>query len=169
VPSGTSQLFVQTSAPTGWTKDTSSNNDSALRVVTGTAGTGGSSAFSTAMATPAVSGSLSGAPDVGTLGVSVSGNIGNTSLSVNQIAAHSHLNDLTNPRNANTPTNRLQTGSFGNSRRATTTVGGGGAHNHGHNLGGTLNGAPGVGNLALGSSTASINVKYVDVIVATKD
>lgn len=39
-------LFQQTSAPTGWTKQTS-HNDKALRVVSGTVGSGGSSAFST--------------------------------------------------------------------------------------------------------------------------
>jgi hypothetical protein len=43
---GTAMLFQQTSAPTGWTKQTT-HNDKALRVVSGTAGSGGSSAFST--------------------------------------------------------------------------------------------------------------------------
>lgn len=46
VPSGTKQLFVQTAAPTGWTKDTTHDNK-ALRVVSGTAGSGGSDAFTT--------------------------------------------------------------------------------------------------------------------------
>lgn len=45
-PSGTAMLFVQTSAPTGWTKSTT-HNDKALRVVSGTASSGGSVAFST--------------------------------------------------------------------------------------------------------------------------
>lgn len=39
-------LFVQTSAPTGWTKDTD-QNDKALRIVSGTPSTGGTSSFST--------------------------------------------------------------------------------------------------------------------------
>lgn len=43
---GTRILFQQTTAPTGWTKDTS-QNDKALRVVSGTTGTGGSTPFST--------------------------------------------------------------------------------------------------------------------------
>src|SRR5258705_1060032 len=43
---GTKMLFQQTTAPTGWTKDTT-HNDKALRVVSGTASSGGSSAFST--------------------------------------------------------------------------------------------------------------------------
>ncbi len=44
-PSGTKALFVQDSAPTGWTKDTD-QDDRALRVVSGTPGTGGAAAFS---------------------------------------------------------------------------------------------------------------------------
>jgi hypothetical protein len=45
-PSGTSLVFQQTSAPTGWTKQ-STHNDKALRVVSGTASSGGTVAFST--------------------------------------------------------------------------------------------------------------------------
>jgi len=41
---GTALLFAQTAAPTGWTKSTTHNNK-ALRVVSGTAGSGGSTAF----------------------------------------------------------------------------------------------------------------------------
>jgi len=48
--SGTKMIFNQTSAPTGWTKVTGSGNDTALRVTTGTVGTGGSVAFETAFA-----------------------------------------------------------------------------------------------------------------------
>lgn len=46
VPSGTVMLFQQTSAPTGWTKSTTHNNK-ALRIVSGTASSGGSTAFTT--------------------------------------------------------------------------------------------------------------------------
>jgi hypothetical protein len=48
-PSGTVMLFRQTAAPTGWTKETS-NNNAALRIVSGTAGTGGTADFTTAFA-----------------------------------------------------------------------------------------------------------------------
>jgi len=48
--SGTKMIFNQTSAPTGWTKVTGSGNDTALRVTTGTVGTGGTVAFETAFA-----------------------------------------------------------------------------------------------------------------------
>jgi hypothetical protein len=49
-PSGTVMLFYQASAPTGWTKLTT-QNDKALRVVSGNGGVaGGTNAFSTVMA-----------------------------------------------------------------------------------------------------------------------
>jgi len=54
-PGGTVQLFVQTSAPTGWTKQTS-HNDKALRVVSGTVSSGGTSTFSTVFAKTATDG-----------------------------------------------------------------------------------------------------------------
>jgi hypothetical protein len=49
-PAGTAMLFVQTAAPTGWTKSTT-HNDKALRVVSGTASSGGSTAFTTVFTT----------------------------------------------------------------------------------------------------------------------
>ena len=67
-PSGTLMLFQQTAAPTGWTKDTTHNNK-ALRVVSGTASSGGSVAFTTAFG--------------GTT-------TGSTTLSSSQIPAHTH-------------------------------------------------------------------------------
>ena len=46
-PALTRMLFQQTAAPTGWTKDTTSVNERALRVVSGTAGSGGDTNFTT--------------------------------------------------------------------------------------------------------------------------
>ena len=105
-PSGTKMLFVQTTAPTGWTKDTT-NNDKALRVVSGTASTGGTGAFSTIFtstrtpsgtvsvsgtnANTTATGTVSVSVGVGTLGVNVSGlSAGATTLSESQIPAHYH-------------------------------------------------------------------------------
>lgn len=48
-PAGTAMLFVQTAAPTGWTKSTT-HNDKALRIVSGAASSGGTTAFSTVFA-----------------------------------------------------------------------------------------------------------------------
>jgi hypothetical protein len=47
LPTGTKMLFQQTTAPVGWTKDVA-NDNKALRIVSGTVGTGGSVAFTTA-------------------------------------------------------------------------------------------------------------------------
>ena len=52
-PSGTVMLFVQSTAPTGWTKSTA-HNDKALRVVSGSVSSGGSVAFSSAFASQTV-------------------------------------------------------------------------------------------------------------------
>jgi hypothetical protein len=170
-PSGTAMLFQQTSAPTGWTKSTT-HNDKALRVVSGTASSGGTTAFSTAMGTPSVSGSvgINGAPAVGNLAVSVSGNISNTTLSVNTIPSHSHGLPIYNGSN-NYGTAIATNGYNGNASANTYNKGNNGAHGHSHNLSGTLNGAPSAGNLAgsLSSATAAINVQYVDLIIALKD
>ena len=179
-PQGTSMLFQQTAAPTGWTKSTT-HNDKALRLTSGTVGTGGSVAFSTALAAGATvaGGSVSGNPTtnvaatVGNLAVSVSGNIANTTLSVNQIPSHSHPMVISGGNGVN---NRFRPG--GNvidGNGATGNTGGGGAHTHTHNLSGSISGAPGTdgnvtaGNLAVGASTAAINVSYVDFIIANKD
>lgn len=173
---GTKMIFNQTSSPTGWTKDTTNNDDSALRVTTGTASTGGSAGFATAMATPSVSGSvaLSGDLAAGNLAVSVSGNISDTTLTTTEIPSHTHSYQRSNTNDNNQistyPTYNHVIGR-GNSTVNTGSAGSGGAHNHAHSLSGTMTGTPGVGNLAgsLSSATATINVKYVDVIVATKD
>jgi hypothetical protein len=144
-PSGTVMLFVQTSAPTGWVKSTAHNNKS-LRVVSGTAGSGGSVAFTTAFGTPSVSGS-----------VSLSGSVEATTLTIAQIPSHTHprgtydetIDGPFRPTIIYEQSNTPET--------STGATGGGGSHTHGFSGSGTLSGA----------STA-INVQYVDVIICTK-
>jgi hypothetical protein len=73
LPAGTTMLFAQAAAPTGWTKSTT-HNDKALRVVSGAGGVaGGSVAFTTAFASQAVTGT-----------------IGGTALTLAQMPAHTH-------------------------------------------------------------------------------
>ncbi len=51
-PTGTRMLFQQTAAPPGWTKDTTAAlNDSCIRLVTGTVGSGGATALTTVFGT----------------------------------------------------------------------------------------------------------------------
>jgi hypothetical protein len=109
-PSGTAMLFVQTTAPTGWTKSTTHDNK-ALRVVSGTAGSGGSTAFTSVFAsrTP-------------------SGTVGATTLTEAQIPSHTHsYSSALNTRlvgGAAGPTAYQITGN------TTGATGGGGSHDH---------------------------------------
>jgi hypothetical protein len=203
-PSGTSMLFQQTAAPTGWTKQTTHNNK-AIRLTTGTVGTGGSNAFTTAFGTPSVAGgAVTGNPtnnhsvsagnlavSSGNLAVSISGNISNTTLSVNTIPSHTHNYQVALPgpvnQNINNASFLPRVNSSGeqdatlSNQGVTLARGNNGAHNHGHNLSGSMTGNPSIsgnptlsgdvtaGNLAVGASTASINVQYVDFIIANKD
>ena len=120
IPQGSDTVFFQAAAPTGWTKSTS-YNDYALRVVSGTGGgTGGSTAFSSIFPT-----SLR---PVSQPGVPMSGSVGNHTLSAPQMAAHSHPNNATRltPGGGDVGSGSGWTRSTPN----TNNTGGGGAHNH---------------------------------------
>lgn len=143
---GTAMLFVQTAAPTGWTKSTT-HNDKALRVVSGSASSGGTTAFTTVFAsrTPA-------------------GTVGSTTLTESQIPSHAHQvlsnvkfssmystftvgTTLGNTTNVATGAATLGIGNAG-----TNNTGGGGSHNH-----------------SFTGTAMDFAVQYVDVIIATKD
>jgi hypothetical protein len=129
-PSGTLMVFQQTAAPTGWTKQTT-HNDKALRAVTGTASSGGNIAFTTALGTPSVT-------------------VGSTTLSINQIPAHTHTYSSMNTggdRGHNTSEASPLSNSI--STKNTSSAGGGGSHDH--------------------NATSAINVQYVDVIIASQN
>ena len=149
-PAGTLMLFQQTAAPTGWTKQTTHNNK-ALRVVTGSASSGGSSDFTTALGTPSLSGST-----------------GNHTLTQGQLAVHRHTMD---GRNVNGPNNfSASTAAFGRADQDGRAY----AHNTNPNNQFTNNNV--INNQGSSQShshsmsgTAAINVQYVDVIIAAKD
>lgn len=133
--SGTAMLFAQTSAPTGWTKSTTHDNK-ALRVVSGTASSGGSVAFTTAFASQAVSGT-----------------VGNTTLSTNEIPSHQHGVYV----HAGYVGGTTQGAGGGDNATLvwssiTSPTGGGAAHNH-----------------SFSGTAINLAVQYVDVIIATKD
>jgi hypothetical protein len=101
-------LFVQTSAPTGWTKDTD-HNDKALRIVSGAAASGGSSPFSTVFGKTATDG---------------------YALTIAEMPSHAH-NTVWNTSGVV----QIQAGadySLGNN--TTSSVGGGAAHAHGMDI-----------------------------------
>ena len=175
-PSGTRMLFQQTSAPTGWTKDTSDTNNRALRVVSGSAGSGGSVAFTTAFASKSVSGSIANATAGGSIGnTSAGGTVSNHTLSTSQIPAHNH--SMTQ-RNAglgcgpNIPQAGIP-GTFGCNTNSTSfstnNTGGGGSHNHGfsgsahnHSFSGSAH------NHSFSGTAINLAVQYLDVIIAEK-
>jgi microcystin-dependent protein len=111
-------LFQQTSAPTGWTKQTTHNNK-ALRCVSGSAGSGGSVGFTTAFT------SRSG---VGTVAA--------TTLTTSQIPSHTHpLSRQSGNNNINSQSSRYALATDNNLGIDNTAgAGGGGSHTHGFDL-----------------------------------
>ena len=103
-PSGTKMLFQQTSAPTGWTKVTSGVNNKALRVVSGSAGSGGNVAFTTVFAARGITANAGNTTQGGNISVanttaggnvsissvSTSGTVNSHTLSTNEMPSHYH-------------------------------------------------------------------------------
>jgi hypothetical protein len=171
IPAGTTMLFYQAAAPTGWTQVTTQNNK-ALRVVSGTGGgTGGTVAFTTAFAsqTPA-------------------GTVGATTLTSAQIPGHTHdgssigvsttstLSGDIGLRAPNTtgpsgPFTRVNVGlyfvngaSYNTSRTSMDA-------NHAHSLSGSTGSTGGGGSHdhTFTGTAIDLAVQYVDVIIATKN
>jgi hypothetical protein len=112
-PSGTVQLFGNTSPPTGWTKKTDLD-DYAIRIVTGTVSTSGSTPYSTVFSsrTP-------------------TGTVGGTTLDETRIPSHNHpyayalMNSKATVNVGSGPVN-----AGGNTSGNTSNTGGGGSHDH---------------------------------------
>jgi hypothetical protein len=160
--SGTVMLFVQTSAPTGWTKSTTHNNK-ALRIVSGTASSGGSVDFTTAFASKAVAGT-----------------VGNTILTVAQIPGHDH-GGSTSANGAHTHTmsgswasdgtgggtsaHIMRDDGYAGTYSDTSTIQSAGSHSHPISSQGS-----GQSHTHTFTGTAiDLAVSYIDVILATKD
>lgn len=144
IPAGSNMLFQQTSAPTGWTKVTSYTNH-AVRIVSGSAGTGGSVAFTTAFASQSVSGTNSG------------GAVSATSISTGQLASHAHTYTCVQLCGAG---GFLGGGGSYQQRTCylnTYSTGCNSAHSHGFTQP-TFSGTP-----------INLAVQYVDTIIATKN
>ena len=153
--SGTNLLFYQAAAPTGWVQNTAIN-DQAVRIV-GTAGggSGGTVPFSTLFeSTSTYTGSLT----------ITSGQVGDTTLTVAQLASHTHAATATNP----------YAYAFGQSGRSggganvvqdfyltsgITVSPEGGDASHTHTL---------VGVVAGGNFTSNFDLDYIDVIICAK-
>ena len=156
-PSGTKMLFQQTSAPTGWTKITSGVNNKALRVVSGSVGSGGNVAFTTAFGDRGITANAGNTTQGGNVSVanttqggnvsvanstaggnisvanaSAGGNVNSHTLSTNEMPSHSHSYGRASAGNGPIVLTwesgtRVATNSSGN----TSNTGGGGGHSHG--------------------------------------
>lgn len=111
IASGTVMLFMQTSAPTGWTKSTTHNNK-AIRIVSGTASSGGSTAFTSVFAsrTPA-------------------GTVDSTTLAIGNIPSHSHTTTFGGSDITSVTTSGHQTAAD-STTGSTQNAGGGTGHTH---------------------------------------
>jgi len=170
-PSGTALMFQQSFAPTGWTKSMD-HNDKALRVVNGTAGSGGSVAFSSAFNIRSVTGSVSVSGSPG-----VSGSVGATTLDSSMIPSHAHIypgDDQLGSAAGLAGWNGYSASGFnydavsnlsgGAQMWYTTYSGGGGAHSHGFSGSGSFSGAA-----SFAGDSMNLQVNYVDVIIGTKN
>lgn len=156
-PAGTTAVFGQAAAPTGWTKLTTYNNY-ALRLVSGTGGgTGGNNPFTTAFATYTPTGTLS------VSNLTVIGNIGPTSLSLAQNASHTH----TYKKPCGSGSSCIGPGPAGipvGCDTPTDSSGQGQSHTHNFSSGS----ASGQGGFN-GTATSQFAVLYYDVILCKKD
>ena len=167
LPSSTRAVFAQTTAPTGWTKDTVNYNNHALRITTGTVGSGGTVDFTSAFTSQTPSGS-----------VSVSGSISATTLSLSEFPNNSDLlnfhSNVSNTNvyftsNGNFLSDGTLNGSYRNGGNLLSGIGssnpvqmqiGGGSGSHTHSFSGSG---------SFSGNAINLAVRYLDVITATKD
>ena len=154
-PAGTLMLFVQTAAPTGWTKSTTHNNK-ALRIVSGTASSGGTVAFTTAFASKAVSGTIANA--------TAGGSISATTLTTSQIPSHTHGVTAQFANSGYSPTTvSWFYAPYTGSSTTVTSGGAGSGGSHTHTFTGTAH------NHTFTGTAIDLAVQYVDAIIASKD
>ena len=137
-PAGTLMTFQQTAAPTGWTKGVTHNNK-AFRVVTGTAGSAGTSNFTTVFGLQATN---------------------NHTLTVAQTPAHTHGSSGAHDHNYLASTTNPSSSSSSPSNTGNQVVATTGSGNHTHTSVGSGNGH---------SHNIELRVQYVDLIIADKD
>ena len=159
-PAGTSMLFQQTAAPTGWTKQTTHDNK-ALRLVTGSVSSSGSNSFTSVFnSNVAVSGTSNNST------VTISGSSGSTTLTLDQIPSHRHLEgghvEFGTGDSVSAGT-RNEGNNSGAKRFYTDYQGGGNGHSH---TAGTL---AGDNHSHTYTSNLNLDVQYVDFIIANKD
>ena len=170
--SGTKTIFQNTSAGTGWTKDTSNYNEHSLRVVNGTASNGGSVNFSSVFTSGTWGGTVSSAGGE---------TIAPTIIDASTMADHTHSKPSwfvmpPAPGPAIAPYNFVPGGGIGFYTAPTPQMvdfsGAGGAPGpgvasaHTHPASSSV---PGAITYNWTGSSYNFSIKYVDLILATKN
>lgn len=163
ISTGSLMIFQQTAAPTSWTKQTTHNNKT-LRIVSGTASSGGTSNFTTVFPS-----NITSLPGQSAISLQ-SSTLGNTTLSTTQIPSHTHQGrpppsiPAFPPGFAHYTSTTTPTGLYwpqqGQNPPDTGPAGGGGSHTHPFTLS-----TPSVQL----TSSIDLRVQYVDVIICSKD
>lgn len=186
-PRGTTTVFPQSSAPTGWSANSSVDN-SALRISTSGGSATGSDGFTTAFSVKTLGGSANLSYSVGggftPRTLTPTGNIdnpgwvsGGTVLNQDQLPTHLHvapgvLSSGGNQKLAGSgpfgPADLVTTGFSGGSQPHTHGLGGGAtfsgnAQTHGHDL--TLSGSI---SAPISANSINLSIKYVDALICTK-
>lgn len=154
---GTITIFSQTTAPTGWTKLTDLN-DAGIRITSGSVSSGGSVGFTTAFSATNWQGTVSPVSSTGAVTLSA------PQLPVHShtyaMGAHSSFSPVTVTANSS-PTATTYNAVYNYpvaSSLVASGVTGGGAHSH-----------PVSADFTFTGSSVDLAVKYVDVILASKD
>ena len=144
-PSSTIMTFQQTAAPTGWTKLTT-HNDKAFRVVSGSASSGGSVAFTTAFASQAVA------------GTNASGAVSAHTLTTAEMPSHDHsLPRYTVGGGYQAPDDISASAVGAYEGLPSSSTGGGGSHDHNFTQ------------PTFSGTAINLAVSYIDLILAQKD
>ena len=159
-------VFLEGSAPTGWTQNTAAAlANSTLKVITsGTAGTAGSDAFGDTFGSSRATETADVGLNVAPVTVDASSvSLGDTTLAIPTIASHTHPTTTT-PLNqaAHNPGS-----SFFGTGVSTGSTGGGGAH--GHPMASASGSVSGTVNTPTSFSVPTMDVKHANAIVCSKD
>lgn len=182
-PSGTKMLFQQTAAPVGWTKDTT-NDDKALRIVSGSAGSGGTLSL-TSFASQSIGGTSLTTAQIPSHTHTGSGNTGDNNVGHTHtgttagVGNHAHPYSISLRGNGNDEFQAIPSASdnFNPGLTYNSNTGDAGAHSHTfttdgqsvpHVHGFSFTTEP-TGSGDTHTHTLDLDIAYVDVIVATKD
>jgi len=171
-PSGTVMVFHQASAPTSWTQVTT-QNDKALRVVSGTGGgIGGTHAFTSPPSTAHTHTGPSHTHSTPSHSHSHTLSAGAHTLSSSQMPSHTHTQ---NASHGEAPPGGGGTGRYNHPSNTKATGSAGGSASHSHSLSGSItsggSGTSGAGGTGATSSSGptAFAPQYIDVIICSKD